>query len=121
MKSYNLDRCARQGSVLRTSYYSNYKHATTADEIQEIRKVYEDETGRSWDLRSSCGTCVLKLYRAVGEMYFKELERIEKELEPDENKVAEVEVKPKAVTKKKDDGKGKGKKTKCKGISIVGR
>lgn len=123
MKSYNIDRCNKQAPNLRTAYYNDFKHASTRAEVEEMRAVYEDETGRIWSQSMTCGTCVLKLYKAVGELYFKAVERIEKEPEPDENKAAEAVVKPKraAIKNSKDNGKDKKKGRKAKGVKADDR
>lgn len=80
--------------------FKNLKHKQRLSEIYAI--IFNRKSG----MMSGCGRCALRETREIAEVYYKEQTiRVQKELEPKEDKVADIqavtEIKPKKRATKK--------------------
>lgn len=72
-----IERLKPLETYLRTSYYQNYKRATTKSENELLATVYFEATQKQlngW----SCGTCCLKNYQTAAKMYFDSIDELNK-------------------------------------------
>ena len=55
-----------------TAVFHSYTRQIPTAVLMEIDRIYTEETGKTLRTNFSCSSCILKLMRAVGKIYFKE-------------------------------------------------
>lgn len=65
--------------ILRRAYYENYFRDLCDSHKRELNTLYNSLFGGGSKITHGCSTCVLKDLRRIGEWYFNEKERREKE------------------------------------------
>lgn len=75
---------------LQTAVRSNWARYPGITALQEIHSVYIQLTKDQTKLRTTCATCILRLLKDLGAIYFKDKEEKEKEIEMIQSKKVEI-------------------------------
>ena len=73
LKKHNLDILKKYKADLITALFYDYTRNMPLVSLQELEKVYLEETGKTLDTNYSCSACILKLVRQCSRLYFREL------------------------------------------------
>lgn len=74
-----VKKLAKFEKSFRTAVLSNYVSCLPSASYAEIKTIYEQAVGHSYNLKASCAKCVLDFIKIVGRRYFESLEHISKE------------------------------------------
>lgn len=74
-----VQKLAKYETSFRTAVLSNYVSCLPSASYEEIKRIYEQAVGHSYNLKASCAKCVLDFIKIVGRRYFESLEYISKE------------------------------------------
>ena len=61
---------ATQERDMRTAVESNWSRYPGQANIEQMRKIWEELTGQTREIRLSCSSCILNLVRDMGVLYF---------------------------------------------------
>ena len=82
MKKNNTKYLAKYEADMITSLFYSYVRQLPSSVLMEIDKIYTDETGKSLNTNFYCSGCILKLFKNIAYLYFKEnLDRLEPDLQ----------------------------------------
>lgn len=70
MKASNKKILDKYKSNLNTAYKANYSRNIPKVAVQEMERVYFDETGKSLTTNYSCGGCVLNTLKKIAKLYY---------------------------------------------------
>ena len=71
---------ATQERDMRTAVESNWSRYPGQANIEQMRKIWEDLTGQTREIRLSCSSCILNLVRDMGVLYFAQKKEQEADL-----------------------------------------
>lgn len=71
---------ATQERDMRTAVESNWSRYPGQANIEQMRKIWEELTGQTREIRLSCSTCILNLVRDMGILYFAQKKEQEADL-----------------------------------------
>ena len=71
---------ATQERDMRTAVESNWSRYPGQANIEQMRKIWEDLTGQTREIRLSCSSCILNLVRDMGILYFAQKKEQEADL-----------------------------------------
>lgn len=71
---------ATQERDMRTAVESNWSRYPGQANIEKMRKIWEDLTGQTREIRLSCSSCILNLVRDMGILYFAQKKEQEADL-----------------------------------------
>ena len=72
MKKQNIKYLKDYETDMITSLFHSYTRQLPQSTLIEMDRIYTEETGKSLSTNFSCSSCILKLIKAVGKLYFKE-------------------------------------------------
>lgn len=99
--------------MVKDGYIKNHRKFISNEIADAYEKITKKQVGRNW----SCGNCILKFYKEVGDWYFNELQKADKPSSGSNtngNKSSSTSSKTnkKAKTTKKTNGRTRSKQTK---------
>ena len=113
---------ATQERDMRTAVESNWSRYPGQANIEQMRKIWEELTGQTREIRLSCSSCILNLVRDMGILYFAQKKEQEADLAAAAAKAAKAaeeaaamsvsEQKKKRMKDMAEEGKSKKKKKK---------
>lgn len=71
---------ATQERDMRTAVESNWSRYPGQANIEQMRKIWEELTGQTREIRLSCSSCILNLVRDMGILYFAQKKEQEADL-----------------------------------------
>lgn len=71
---------ATQERDMRTAVESNWSRYPGQANIEQMRKIWEEMTGQTREIRLSCSSCILNLVRDMGILYFAQKKEQEADL-----------------------------------------
>ena len=71
---------ATQERDMRTAVESNWSRYPGQANIEQMRKIWEELTGQTREIRLSCSSCILNLVRDMGVLYFAQKKEQEADL-----------------------------------------
>lgn len=72
MKKGNIKYLKDYEQDMITALFHSYTRQIPTAVLMEIDRIYVEETGKTLRTNFSCSSCILKLMKAVGKIYFKE-------------------------------------------------
>ena len=72
MKKGNIKYLKDYEQDMITAVFHSYTRQLPQSTLIEMDRIYTEETGKSLRTNFSCSSCILKLMRSVGKLYFKE-------------------------------------------------
>lgn len=72
MKKQNIKYLKDYEKDMITSLFHSYCRQIPTAVLMEIDRIYTEETGKTLRTNFSCSSCILKLMKEVGKLYFKE-------------------------------------------------
>lgn len=75
---------ATQERDMRTAVESNWSRYPGQANIEQMRKIWEELTGQTREIRLSCSSCILNLVRDMGILYFAQKKEQEADLAAEE-------------------------------------
>lgn len=81
---------ATQERDMRTAVESNWSRYPGQANIEQMRKIWEELTGQTREIRLSCSSCILNLVRDMGILYFAQKKEQEADLAAAAAKAAKV-------------------------------
>ena len=72
MKKQNIKYLKEYEQDMITSLFHSYTRQIPQSTLIEMDRIYTEETGKSLRTNFSCSSCILKLMKSVGKLYFKE-------------------------------------------------
>ena len=72
MKKGNIKYLKDYEQDMITALFHSYCRQIPTAVLMEIDRIYTEETGKTLRTNFSCSSCILKLMKAVGKIYFKE-------------------------------------------------
>ena len=72
MKKGNIKYLKDYETDMITAMFHSYCRQIPTATLMEIDRIYVEETGKTLSTNFSCSSCILKLMRSVGKLYFKE-------------------------------------------------
>ena len=72
MKKQNIKYLKEYEQDMITSLFHSYTRQIPTATLMEIDRIYTEETGKSLRINFSCSSCILKLMKSVGKLYFKD-------------------------------------------------
>ena len=72
MKKGNIKYLKDYEQDMITAWFHSYTRQIPTAVLMEIDRIYTEETGKTLRTNFSCSSCILKLMRAIGKIYFKE-------------------------------------------------
>ena len=72
MKKGNIKYLKDYEQDMITALFHSYTRQIPTATLMEIDRIYSEETGKTLRTNFSCSSCILKLMKAVGKIYFKE-------------------------------------------------
>lgn len=59
------DRLSKYESILWTAHHASYVRATKSSDLNELRDIYKEIHGRTFDGSMSCNSCVVRLCKQL--------------------------------------------------------
>ena len=88
MKKGNIKYLKDYEQDMITALFHSYTRQIPTATLMEIDRIYAEETGKTLRTNFSCSSCILKLMRSVGKLYFKEnIDRLPDDLKDKFNKI----------------------------------
>ncbi len=72
MKKQNIKYLKDYEQDMITSLFHSYTRQIPQSTLIEMDRIYTEETGKTLRTNFSCSSCILKLMKSVGKLYFKE-------------------------------------------------
>ena len=72
MKKGNIKYLKNYQQDMITASFHSYTRQIPTAVLMEIDRIYTEETGKTLRTNFSCSSCILKLMREIGKIYFKE-------------------------------------------------
>ena len=72
MKKQNIKYLKDYEPDMITALFHSYCRQIPTATLMEIDRIYTEETGKTLSTNFSCSSCILKLMRSIGKLYFKE-------------------------------------------------
>ena len=72
MKKQNIKYLKEYEQDMITSLFHSYTRQIPQSTLIEMDRIYTEETGKSLRINFSCSSCILKLMKSVGKLYFKD-------------------------------------------------
>ena len=72
MKKQNIKYLKEYEQDMITSLFHSYTRQIPTATLMDIDRIYTEETGKTLRTNFSCSSCILKLMKSVGKLYFKE-------------------------------------------------
>ena len=72
MKKQNIKYLKEYEQDMITSLFHSYTRQIPTATLMEIDRIYAEETGKTLRTNFSCSSCILKLMKSVGKLYFKD-------------------------------------------------
>ena len=72
MKKQNIKYLKEYEQDMITSLFHSYTRQIPTAVLMEIDRIYTEETGKSLRINYTCSSCILKLMKSVGKLYFKD-------------------------------------------------
>ena len=72
MKKQNIKYLKEYEQDMITSLFHSYTRQIPTATLIEIVRIYTEETGKTLRTNFSCSSCILKLMKSVGKLYFKD-------------------------------------------------
>ena len=94
---------ATQERDMRTAVESNWSRYPGQANIEQMRKIWEDLTGQTREIRLSCSSCILNLVRDMGILYFAQKKEQEADLAAAAAKAAKAAEEAAAAAKAAED------------------
>lgn len=90
---------ATQERDMRTAVESNWSRYPGQANIEQMRKIWEELTGQTREIRLSCSSCILNLVRDMGILYFAQKKEQEADLAAAAAKAARAAAEAAAAAK----------------------
>ena len=72
MKKQNIKYLKEYETDMITALFHSYTRQIPTAVLMEIDRIYTEETGKTLKTNFSCSSCILKLMKSVGKLYFKD-------------------------------------------------
>lgn len=72
MKNNNTKYLKTYETDMITSLFHSYTRQLPQSTLIEMDRIYTEETGKTLKINYTCSSCILKLIKEVGKLYFKE-------------------------------------------------
>ena len=72
MKKGNIKYLKDYETDMITALFHSYTRQLPQSTLIEMDRIYTEETGKTLRTNFSCSSCILKLMRSIGKLYFKE-------------------------------------------------
>ena len=72
MKKQNIKYLKDYEQDMITSLFHSYTRQIPQSTLIEMDRIYTEETGKTLRTNFSCSSCILKLMKSVGKLYFKD-------------------------------------------------
>ena len=72
MKKQNIKYLKEYEQDMITALFHSYTRQIPTAVLMEIDRIYTEETGKTLRTNFSCSSCILKLMKSVGKLYFKD-------------------------------------------------
>ena len=72
MKKQNIKYLKEYEQDMITALFHSYTRQLPQSTLIEMDRIYTEETGKSLRTNFSCSSCILKLMKSVGKLYFKD-------------------------------------------------
>lgn len=72
MKKGNIKYLKNYEQDMITALFHSYTRQIPQSTLIEMDRIYTEETGKTLRTNFSCSSCILKLMKSVGKLYFKE-------------------------------------------------
>ena len=72
MKKQNIKYLKEYEQDMITSLFHSYTRQIPQSTLIEMDRIYTEETGKTLRTNFSCSSCILKLMKSVGKLYFKD-------------------------------------------------